>query len=367
VHVAWSLTTKYMTSKIKFTEKKDRLTPSISDYLDGMTIKNILFSIKVVVIVSIVAAVFFLGMFFITSKTLWLILFLFFLAVGEFVIRKGLIDIPASNPPCLGIVTFLGKKTNCVLKEGLHLIAPFAPFFLDIILVNAEKRNMDFCFIVSCKSEEEKVESGGEIEVKGSLTYMVDEKKPVSFISSGGDVGVQNIMKGLMNEYVRIIAIKKTWQEMEFVEEDLGVDFMLKLVDEKNPELQEYYNLTEKEKDDSEKSAPVLKKIFTKGVSDGHNLGIRLLFLNVESVKPQGKLKEEAERLSIEVKQREIETYEADTTTELAQKYIAIGVDPNEALNAAQVQQGKATKVVVSGNANELSKAAAIFSGGKKD
>ena len=357
-----------------FKQRTDILLEYTASLFSNMTTKTICLLPLIFLVSFIFLSIIALSIFILTVKFFWFAVGAIFFLASAFIVKKGLKSIPAVNPPCIGVLTIWGKKMNVILKEGLVLIAPYLPFLLDLVLIDVVKKNEDFIIEnVRCRSEEGEGKSGGAVTVKVGITWIPDEKNPVNYINSGGEQGVRDIMKDMLDEDVRQMGRKKTWQDMTFATDDMAIQLILKLVgrereDEgvEKKELKRYYDLKETERKDSQKTFPILGKILSSGVADEHKLGIKFLRLNVKSVEPEGELKKNAEKVAIEEQQRKAEFYEADTTVEIVKKFKKTGVSPNEAFHGAQVNQGKAKKVVVTGSGGELAKAAAIFAEGKE-
>lgn len=346
----------------------------LADMTSGITVKTVKSSIVITLAVFVFGGIFLLGVFVITANILWAITGTIFLFGANYMVDKGLKGIPSANPPCVGLVTVWGKKTDIVLHEGLKLLAPYFPFLFEVILIDMEKKNEDFIFEnVRCHSEKGEGESGGEVTADIGITWLPDEKNLINYINSGGEKGVQDIMRDMLAEDVRQMGREKTWEEMTFATYDLAVRLILKLVgkegvgEEKDqkPELKTYYTLTSEEKKDPKKMLPILEKLLSSGVTDEHKLGVKFLRLNVKSVEPEGELKKDAEKVAREEQQRKAELYEADTTVEIAKKYKEqLSISSEDAFHGTQVQQGKAKKVIVSGG-NALTQAASLLTEGK--
>ncbi len=338
---------------------------------DSITAKTVKFSIVVTLVVLVLGGISLWGVFVITGNILWIITGTIFLLGANWMIEKGFKGIPAVNPPCVGLVTIWEKKTNLVLDEGLRLLAPFFPFFFNVILIDMEKKNEDYLFEgVRCHSEKGEGESGGSVAVEIGLTWIPDIKNLINHVNSGGKEGVRDIMRDILAEDVRQMGKEKTWEEMTFATYDLALRLILKLVGKEGDEnLKKYNELSEEDKKDPKKILPILEEIISGGVSDERKLGIKILRLNVKPIIPEGKLKDDAEKIAREEMQRKSENFEADTTIEIAKKYKdQLGISPSDAFHGVQVQQGKAKGIVISGGgkndeteAGDVTKGAAIL------
>lgn len=279
---------------------------------------------------------------------------------------RGFREIPA-DPPHVGILTLWGRRVPEILKEGLVLLANYLPFFIDIILINTEKKNIDFVFEnVRCRLREDlsqaseddsengvasELKSGGSVTVYVSMTLEPNQDDPeqlISYINSGpaeknvstGKVegGVIAIIEDMLGEDIRQMGSSLTWLDMEFSQNRISAILIKKMTGKKICRVK-------REKDDKntpttdsdgkyafEEFSPsaelnsldyacFLERGLENGAPDIHDLGIKIRRLNIKRVVPEGVLAEDAELAAREALQRQAEGAHIDTEIWLAQKY----------------------------------------------
>ena len=268
-----------------------------------------------------------------------------------------LTKIPA-EPPHVGLVKIWGKRIPVKKEEGWILTAPCFPFFYEIIRIKVEKINLDFVFTdIRARADPELIElldlakkirkkgkgkekekdrprAGGELSANISLTYTPDYKSKkvgqrlISFLNSGGEDGVKNIIKDLIEEDIREMSRDHTWEEITFSAGELTCRLITKLTGQKAllKDLRE--------------------ELQTNGLPDVADLGILLSRFTVGKVKEQGELAIAAESFAKEVQQRRGEEIELAFVIEQTKKLRDLGIDPGEALDGVQVERKKATKDV---------------------
>jgi energy-coupling factor transporter transmembrane protein EcfT len=278
----------------------------------------------------------------------WVILFVI-LVIRYFYKSWGFIP---NDPPHVGLATFWGKRIPIVKEEGWRLFAPFFPLLYYANTMSVQKRNVDLVFAdVRTKEEEEselekaesdqakkandgksKPRAGGELKIHISYTYYPNYKGKeggenlIRFKNSGGDKGVQNIIKDQIAERLRQKAGTSSWQEFTFSQGEIKEDLI------------EY--LTGKKFDDVE------REINTTGVPDVHDLGILMCRFNVGRIKEQGKLAEVAE-ISVTQKQkirgakRDLAFIKKET-----KELTDLGVPAPEAVDSIQTQMGNTKKSI---------------------
>ena len=279
-----------------------------------------------------------------------------------------LTKIPA-EPPHVGLVKIWGKRIPVKKEEGWILTAPCFPFFYEIIQIKVEKINLDFVFadirtradpeliesLDSAKKirkrqksrrkgkEKEKPRAGGEVSANISLTYTPDYKSKnagqrlISFLNSGGEEGVRDIIKDLIEEDVREMSRDHSWEEFTFSAGELTCRLITKLTGQKALL-----------KDLQQDLQGLRKELQTNGLPDVADLGILLSRFTVGKVKEQGELATAAESFAKEVQERRGEEIELAFVIEQTKKLRNLGIDPGEALDGVQIERGKATKDVKS-------------------
>ena len=317
----------------------------------------------------------------------------------------GIKNIPA-KPPTIGLVTVWGERIEEVKSEGLTLLAPYFPFYYDIIPIVIEKRNKDFPFEnVRCKFElsdedtQDKIRSGGSVKVVASITWKPNNapNELIKFINSGGDSGVTEILADKMAEEIRQMGRENTWEEMVFATQLMSANLIISIVGHNiktgekawKENFEQYtdslgkYILPSKLPDDPNKKKLIMEKVFdflhkamSNGISDDHDLGIKILRLNIKSVEPEGDLKREAENSAKEAQQRRAEDFELQTELRQASILKEAYKKLNEEKTLEQcvleirrrklIKDGKGTIIDLAGFSPELITAIAELLRGKK-
>ncbi len=266
--------------------------------------------------VVIIIGLFMMGLILFPLINLWTLPF--FIMAGIFLIAC-LRNIPAT-PPHVGLVTIWGTRRSIVKKEGWIFLAPFFPFFYDVILINVEKKNEDFT------SKEVRSKDKAELAMEISITFAPDKSPAglIEYINTGGKEAVVNILDDIMEEKIREFAIKRTWEQCL----------------ESNVEIVE---LLIKEIAGGDVDIGRIRR--GNGLDRIDSLGIVLNRLNLGVIKVKGKLLENAERVAIEAKQREAEYIEIKHVINCA-KGIGneLGISSEEAIQVVQKERGKVQK-----------------------
>jgi regulator of protease activity HflC (stomatin/prohibitin superfamily) len=129
----------------------------------------------------------------------------------------GLRNIPA-NPPHKGLVTIWGKRYPSIIGEGYTVLAPYFPFFYDVIPINMEQHNEDYVFEhLRCNAVAGRdFQSGAAVTVKVGVTWSPNDAPQAlfNFIGVGTESGTRNIMRDMLAEALRQYATTKTWEEL---------------------------------------------------------------------------------------------------------------------------------------------------------
>ena len=272
------------------------------------------------------------------------------------IILQGLRKIPA-DPPHKAVVTRLGKRINKVKREGWRFFF-FFPYLYGYILVKVTKINHDL------PPQLVRTPDMAELEIPVSLTWTpVDIKLPddhgepvsglINYLNAGGEKGVKEILDDIVRERLREWAMSKiegpqTWEEALNAREE-AISILIKSIvgeslgpidtDIPTAILLRFYNLQSKtfrekrvqaerdtadwnmlrdyldslsleERETLTEQVDTRKRIIVK-MRQGNGgqllpqLGIRLDRLNIDEIKPKGKLAESAEKMVTE--QREME------------------------------------------------------------
>lgn len=246
------------------------------------------------------------------------------------------------RPPYVGLPVIWGRRLPIVKKEGWHLFAPIFPFLYTVTIIKVEKINLDFAFAdirTRAKGKRKKPRAGGELLVNISLTYCPDYKSDkagerlITFINSGERTGVEDIIRDLIAEDIREMGREYSWEEVTFSTGELKKRLVKKLTGK------------ELKKEAREREAQE-RELRTNGWPDVADLGIRISRFNIGRIKEQGELAKAAEAFAKEEQQRRGEEVEQRFVQKHTKKYIKMGISPGEAVDAVQVERGKAKKEV---------------------
>jgi hypothetical protein len=217
----------------------------------------------------------------------------------------GLRNIPA-NPPHKGLVTLWGKRQPRVIGEGYTVLAPYFPFFYDVILINMEQHNMDFIFEhLRCNAVAGRdFQSGAAVTVKVGVTWMPnnDANALFNFIGVGTEPGTRNIMRDMLAEALRQYATTKTWEELTRSGDEITQILLQKLTAE------------------TASGAAGQQRLRQQGYPDVVGLGIVITRLNVGEIRPEGRVWQVAEDHVAESHEGRAEDYELATEVKQAKK-----------------------------------------------
>lgn len=306
----------------------------------------------------------------------------------------GIKTIPAVAPASFALLTFWGMRFPVVAREGKKLLAPYPPFYINLIPISVEQQNLDFVFRhIRCRLEEKdegkgvvNPRSGGAVMIEVSLTMVPDDSRFDEYIIAGGATPSKtattetstvnhDIVHDMLGEALRQEGGRRTWERMTFSQEWLTVMLITLLTGHssgvENP-------LETEDQDERNKRTKALKEFqkrflegaFGNGVADIHGLGGRIRRINVVRVEPDGDLAKAAERAAIEQQERQAEMTETDAVIAMAKQYQNGSEDANgnptlsyeEALKAARIERRKASEIIVRSN-NPLIDAAALVGG----
>ena len=140
---------------------------------------------------------------------------------------QGYRNIPASDPPSVGLRTFLGKITGRVVQSGWHFFL-FYPWIQGFILESVETRDM------SLSPQKVRTPDQAECKISGKISWVFDTCHPLEFVNSGGDKGIaeklENIWQGIIREWaVSSVGGPQTYMELIGSGEE-AVDLLLKSI-----------------------------------------------------------------------------------------------------------------------------------------
>lgn len=132
----------------------------------------------------------------------------FFLALTF--LGQGLLTVPAT-PPSVGLVTFLGRRTELVIEEGLRFL-PFREILFGVIIVKVQKMDFDFT------PQGIRTPDLAVLGVKVSATVTPDLKNLVAYLNSGGERGVRGILDNIVQDRLRGWALSPSEGPADFRE-----------------------------------------------------------------------------------------------------------------------------------------------------
>lgn len=233
----------------------------------------------------------------------------------------GIKEIPA-NPPHKGLVTVWGKRTTRVKDEGYRLLAPYFPFFIDVINVQTVTINQDIQVKLFCRASAEPTpgsttdspfQVGAEVTLSAGITF-----KPTAtgkdagielqqYLNNGGEVGVRSILDDIIPQVLRIEGTKRTFEELTAAKDEL-INSLFKLTTD-----EDLASLS------SEERIRRLKDVQTNGRKDIHGLGITITKINIGEPQLGDDIKLAAQSRAREELERRGEVYEVETEVRQAQ------------------------------------------------
>ncbi|MGK2849081.1 MAG: SPFH domain-containing protein [Minisyncoccota bacterium] len=227
----------------------------------------------------------------------------------------GLTTIP-SNPPSVGLVTISGTRIKHVLPEGLHILAPYFPLFIDVIVMEMVSVNQDCSDIKFwCKLDETEntqksntktsFRGGLPVSLTSSVTWRPDPTRLDAFMDNGNRGGVESILDDMFRQVLRIEGAKLTFEALVSSNETLVEIVFSRLVKE------DFHMLSEEDKH-------IFKKeMKANGKQDIEGLGITIFKVNIGEPALSPDDQETVQEQVKEQYQRRAGLYEVDT--EIAQ------------------------------------------------
>lgn len=245
------------------------------------------------------------------------------------VILQGIRRIPA-EPPQVALVTLFGKRIGRVKKEGWRFFFAY-PYIFGYIPIGITKVNQDFA------PEEVRTPDNADIKVPVHITWNPDGDDPeflITFLNSGEEAGVKNILQDIVSERVRQWAYStgegpKTWEEAQGATNQ-AVEAILETI------------LTRDVTDDEMKECRR-----GNGKFKLPSLGIVISRLNIGQIEVTGAVKEAAEKTAKEVQEKKAETVEQEHGIGRIEKLMAKGWSRKEAIEFFQSERGKVPKTIV--------------------
>ncbi|MEO6536295.1 MAG: hypothetical protein ABIT47_01250 [Candidatus Paceibacterota bacterium] len=266
--------------------------------------------------------------------------------------------------------------------------------------------------------------TGGAVTVKMEIGFIADggadsSDRLIKFQNSGGVDGVANALSGLFAQAFRHQSSYYDWEQFSNLKKELSVALLAEITEinfrklpreadgtissrtlQVDPDKYKTFeeadpydylfppSLEERREDDNKLNPNELRAkerdevkarkcrdqdiaVFLRiarenGVSDINNLGVKIAYLNVTEIEPEGKLDSEADGVAIELQQRRKEKWDFETEQMLAAMYIKMAeargetMSSEKALELARINRGRATEIIVRSSGNPLADAAAL-------
>lgn len=242
------------------------------------------------------------------------------------VIFQGLRRIPA-DPPQVALVTFLGRRTDRIKKEGWRFFFG-CPHVFGYVPVEITKVNQDF------PPQKVRTPDNAEVKVLVSITWHPDGEDPkaiINYINNGWEAGIKNILQGIVSERIRQWArslekCPKNWEEAQSSKDEV-VETILETIltrDVFEDELRECRR--------------------GNGNFKFPSLGIVISRLNVGQIEIMGLVKEVAEKEAKVAQQKRAEIIELEHVKQRIQSFIDMGYSKEQALEIVQTERTKVSK-----------------------
>lgn len=247
--------------------------------------------------------------------------------IGAFILQ-GLRKIPA-EPPHIAVVTFLGKRTRKIKREGWRFF-PLYPFLYGAILVDMTKKNQDL------PPQVVRTIDLAELQFTVSLTWTPNENYAIEYLNHGGETGIKNVLSDMVRERMRQWAISsdkgtKRWEYLLDARDEATASLIDDIVG-----LPAHPAGVEHDR--------AIQRIKTgNGVQSIPQLGITLNRLNITEIRPIGELARTAERLVKEQQEIKGVNYVAEQVQEIMSK---VGCTYTQAIELLQTERGKVSKKI---------------------
>jgi regulator of protease activity HflC (stomatin/prohibitin superfamily) len=122
----------------------------------------------------------------------WILILLGFVLVF---FATSLRRIPA-DPPHVAVVTFFGKRTRQIKKEGYRLF-PFYPVVFGAIPISITKVHQDL------SPQRVRAHDNAELEVAVATTWTPSEDYAIEYLNNGGEGGVRKVLEDMISQRLR--------------------------------------------------------------------------------------------------------------------------------------------------------------------
>lgn len=252
-------------------------------------------------------------------------------SIGLFGIAVCLKQIPA-DPAHIGLVTLYGKWQNEIKEMGWRFLAPFFPFFYDVIIVDITKKQFDLGPIVVRSKDK------GELEINLSITFSPafkdkDGKLAPRLIQTyflcNKEQGIKDILSAIALDQTRQYAINHKWSKILSTDATISAKILGEII-----------------------GRPITTKEASKlgqgnGWAISETLGIVINRFNILPIKLLGKLAIAAEQEAKEIRETLADKQEINNVIARIKDLMALGYSLGEARDIVQTERGKVAKKIL--------------------
>lgn len=300
--------------------------------------------------------------------------------VGSLILLKGLRYIPA-NPPHVALVTKRGVPTGEFKRSGWRFFL-FYPWWYGYILVNITKKNRDI--MVKLRTPDRV-----ELEVPVGIAFAPNPYDLRAYVRSGGEEGSAKQLEGMVKERLREWAFAteegpQSWQEALGAREEAEAVILKMLADNLDPVsapvptaiLMKFFAGKKPTKHEAHGWGQNWKKVRTwfdglapalqervreqvgkrrkkvremrqgRGTAENEGLGVILTRLNIDEIKPLGKVAEKASRKAEEEEERAANDVRLAHLNKKVEELMKLGFSHDAAAEIVQIETGRVTKTV---------------------
>ncbi|MGZ8218170.1 SPFH domain-containing protein [Methylomagnum sp.] len=123
------------------------------------------------------------------------------------------------------------------MNEGYTVIAPYFPFFYDVILINVEQKNQDFSFDNLRCNAQGQFQGSASVQVKVGITWQPDTRgeRLYNYVGVGNEQGTWNILRDMLAEALRQYVAPRPWQELAHAGGEITQTLLQKLTGQSQP------------------------------------------------------------------------------------------------------------------------------------
>ncbi len=255
----------------------------------------------------------------------WIIILIGFVLVF---LATSLRRIPA-DPPQVAVVTFFGKRTRQIKREGYRLF-PFYPVVFGAIPINITKVHQDL------SPQSVRAHDNAELEVTVATTWTPSEDYAIEYLNNGGEEGVRKVLEDLISQRLREWARSpgNTWGDILSAKDEATVAV-----------IRDIAGLPAQISADDENQ--LIGRIRSgNGTQLIPSLGIILNRLNIGTIKPLGGLARAAELSVTETSKMIAEKVKMTALKERTKELEELGLSPEASLEIVQLNRGDIQKKI---------------------